>query len=84
MRSVERNLTKESDTRTAVSELVTANPLIRDADAAYMLGCSKATFWRRVADGTVPPAIKIGGMSRWRFKDIETVIEKAAEARSAA
>jgi predicted DNA-binding transcriptional regulator AlpA len=84
MQSVERNLAKDSDTRTTVSELVTANPLIRDADAAYMLGCSKATFWRRVADGTIPPAIKIGGMSRWRFKDIETVIEKAAGSRSAA
>jgi hypothetical protein len=30
------------------------DPLIRDGDAANMLGSSKATFWRRVADGTIP------------------------------
>lgn len=47
------------------------DPLIRDAEGAAMLGCSKATFWRRVADGTIPPAIKIGGTSRWRKSDIE-------------
>ncbi|WP_370301404.1 helix-turn-helix transcriptional regulator [Pseudooceanicola sp.] len=60
---------------------VTTDPLIRDADGAFMMGCSKATFWRRVADGTVPPAIKIGGMSRWRLSDIEAVISKAEAER---
>ncbi|TNF12797.1 MAG: helix-turn-helix domain-containing protein [Rhodobacteraceae bacterium] len=60
------------------------DPLIRDAEAAMMLGCSKATFWRRVADGTIPQAIKIGGMSRWRQSDIEGVIARAeAQRRSA-
>ncbi|OWY13059.1 hypothetical protein B6V72_09640 [Thioclava sp. F34-6] len=78
------NSTAARQKLSSISELVAKNPLIRDADAAYMLGCSKATFWRRVADGTVPPAIKIGGMSRWRFKDIEEVISKAAQSRSAA
>lgn len=29
-------------------------PLIKDAEGAKMLGCSKATWWRRVADGTLP------------------------------
>jgi predicted DNA-binding transcriptional regulator AlpA len=54
--------------------------LIRDADAAALLRCSKATFWRRVADGTIPRPIKIGGMSRWLKSEIVAVIERA-EAR---
>lgn len=55
--------------------------LIRDSDAAGMLGCSKATFWRRVADGTIPGPVKIGGMSRWPRSEIMAVIEKAKAQR---
>jgi predicted DNA-binding transcriptional regulator AlpA len=51
--------------------------LIRDAEAAALLNCSKSTFWRRVADGTIPRPIKIGGMSRWQMSEILAVIEKA-------
>lgn len=51
------------------------NRLIRDTEGAALLGCSKATFWRRVADGTLPPAIKIGGMSRWKLLEILHLIE---------
>lgn len=54
------------------------NRLIRDTDAALFLACSRATFWKLVANGTVPKAIKIGGMSRWRLSDIAAVIEAAA------
>ena len=57
-----------------------ADSLIRDRDAAKLLGCSKATFWRRVTDGTIPKPVKIGGMSRWPQSDIIAVIE-AAKAR---
>ncbi|TCP41351.1 helix-turn-helix transcriptional regulator [Rhodovulum marinum] len=55
--------------------------LIRDAEGAALLGCSKATWWRRVADGTLPPAIKIGGMSRWKLSDVLEVIDRASEQR---
>ncbi|PHP27621.1 DNA-binding protein [Limimaricola cinnabarinus] len=58
--------------------------LINVRDGAEYLGCSVPTFWRRVADGTIPPAIKIGGMSRWRLSDIEAVIAKADAQRHAA
>ena len=57
-------------------------PLIRDAEAAQILCCSKATFWRRVADGTIPRPVKIGGMSRWPRSEILAVIEKAKAQRS--
>ncbi|MEQ5827599.1 hypothetical protein J3456_09540 [Sulfitobacter sp. NFXS29] len=74
--------TNEEYKPVAVNALAATDPLIRDADGAFMMGCSKATFWRRVADGTVPAAIKIGGMSRWRLSDIETVIKKAEANRA--
>ncbi len=57
------------------------DPLITDAEGAALLGCSKATWWRRVADGTIPRPIKIGGMSRWKRSDVVSVIERAAEER---
>ncbi|WP_323786419.1 helix-turn-helix transcriptional regulator [Thalassovita sp.] len=57
------------------------DPLIRDRDAAGMLGCSKATFWRRVADGTIPKPVKIGGMSRWPQSEITEVIERVKSER---
>lgn len=60
------------------------DPLIRDKDGAAMIGASVSTWWRRVADGTIPPAIKIGGMSRWRQSEIEAVIAKAESQRKAA
>lgn len=56
--------------------------LIRDAEGAALLGCSKATWWRRVADGTLPPPLKIGGMSRWKMSDVLRLIEDAAAERS--
>jgi prophage regulatory protein len=38
---------------------------------------SKATFWRRVQDGTYPRPIKLSSRcSAWRKKDIEQLIEK--------
>ncbi|KEJ94161.1 transcriptional regulator, AlpA family [Pseudosulfitobacter pseudonitzschiae] len=77
------NHPSNSEHMPAVAALVAKDPLIRDADGAFMMGCSKATFWRRVADGTVPAAIKIGGMSRWRLSDIEAVISKAEANRTA-
>ena len=57
------------------------DPLIRDREAAAMIGASVSTFWRRVQEGMICPAIKIGGMSRWRRSDIEVVIEAAAAHR---
>ncbi len=62
---------------------VPVDPLIRDRDAAAMIGASVSTFWRRVQDGTIPPAIKIGGMSRWRRSEIEAVIARAEARREA-
>lgn len=56
--------------------------LIRDTEAAALLGCSKATFWRRVADKTIPQPVKIGGTSRWPLSEIIGVIETAKAKRA--
>lgn len=39
--------------------------LLSDNSAAALLGISRATFWRRVKDGTFPQPVKIGGVTRW-------------------
>lgn len=60
------------------------DPLIRDREAAAMIGASVSTFWRRVQEGMISRPIKIGGMSRWRQSEIEAVIARAEAARSQA
>ncbi|MDQ2089754.1 helix-turn-helix transcriptional regulator [Marimonas arenosa] len=62
-------------------DAIAENRLVRDSEAAGILGCSKATFWRRVADGTIPKPLKIGGMSRWPTSEIFAVIEAAKAQR---
>ncbi|MEN8949917.1 helix-turn-helix transcriptional regulator [Planktotalea arctica] len=61
---------------------VAIDQLIRDREGAALLGCSKATWWRRVADGTLPKPIKIGGLSRWKLSDVAALVDEAACARS--
>jgi predicted DNA-binding transcriptional regulator AlpA len=55
--------------------------LLKDREGAALLGMSVPTFWRRVADGTIPKPIKLGGLSRWPQSEIEAVIERAKAAR---
>lgn len=58
------------------------DPLLTARECAAMLQISIPTFWRRVADGTVPPAIKIGALSRWQRSEISMVIEHAKSRRA--
>jgi predicted DNA-binding transcriptional regulator AlpA len=55
--------------------------LLSDHAGAALLGISRATFWRRVADRTLPPPLKLGGVTRWRRTDLIAAIERAAAAR---
>lgn len=55
--------------------------LIKDSEAAMIIGVSKATWWRRVADGTMPQPIRIGSSTRWKLSEVVAVIEKLAKAR---
>ena len=60
------------------------DPIIRDREAAAMIGASVSTFGRRVQEGMISRPIKSGGMSRWRQSEIEAVIARAEAARSQA
>jgi len=58
------------------------DPLLTAREGAKVLQVSIPTFWRRVADGTVPPPVKIGCLSRWPRSEILAVIEDAKAARN--
>src|SRR5690606_27075477 len=59
------------------------DPLLKDRECAALLSMSVPTFWRRVADGTVPKPIKLGGLSRWAQSEIIAVIDAAKALRKA-
>ncbi len=58
--------------------------LLTDREAAELLCCGRSTLWRWAADGVIPKPIKIGGMSRWRHSDIQSVVIRAVEQREVA
>jgi predicted DNA-binding transcriptional regulator AlpA len=57
------------------------DPLLTAREGAKVLQISVPTFWRRVADGTVPQPVKIGALSRWPASEITQVIEHAKARR---
>lgn len=60
------------------------DPLLIVREGAKILQISVPTFWRRVADGTIPKPVKLGGLSRWPRSEILAVIETAKAARNVA
>jgi len=58
------------------------DPLLTAREGANVLGCSIPTYWRWVANGTLPKAVKLGGMSRWPRSELLTVIERAKAKRN--
>ena len=59
------------------------DPLLTAGEGAALLQVSVPTFWRRVADGTIPKPVKLGALSRWPQSEILDVIEKAKAKRYA-
>lgn len=55
--------------------------LLADREAANLLGISRATFWRRVSDRSIPPPIKLAGVSRWRRDELLAVIDRLTAER---
>ncbi len=58
-----------------------ARVLISDVEVADILGCSRTTVWRRVADGTLKQPVKLGGLSRFVLAEINAIVEAAMAAR---
>ena len=55
--------------------------LISDVEAATLLGCSRTTIWRRVADKTLPKPVKFGSLSRFVLSEINATVEAAKAVR---
>jgi len=51
---------------------------VSDRSGAAMLDCSRASWWRRVQDGTLPQPVKIGGLTRWRRADVLGAVARLA------
>jgi excisionase family DNA binding protein len=50
-------------------------PLLIDAvGVARLLGIGKATVWRLVAAGQLPPSLKLGRRRLWRMADLESFV----------
>ena len=55
--------------------------LVRNDEAAQMLGVSTTTLWRYCRDGVVPKPVKLGGSTRWRVDELEAAIERLSAER---
>ena len=55
--------------------------LIAVRTVAQLIDAHPSTVWRKVADGTLPRPVKIGGMTRWSKAEVEAVIEAALAKR---
>jgi len=55
---------------------------IYNVEAATLLGCTRTTIWRRVADKTLPQPVKFGSLSRFVLSEINATVESAMAARN--
>ena len=53
------------------------DPLLSVREGAALLNIAVPTFWRWVANGTLPKPVKLGGMSRWPKSELIAVVENA-------
>ena len=60
------------------------DPLLTANEVVAFLRISRPTFYRRIADGTIPQPVKIGSLSRWPQSEILHSIESAKAARPGA
>lgn len=51
---------------------------VRDTSAARMLDLSSREFRDLVAQGALPPPVRVGDHDRWRVKDLEAIVSGIA------
>lgn len=57
--------------------------LLTAKEVGAMLRISQASLYRRMADGTIPKPLKLGGLSRWPESEILAAVKAAGERRAA-
>lgn len=57
--------------------MTAVDPLLKAREVAEMLSISIPSLYRRMADGTIPPPIKLGTLSRWARSDILHAVDLA-------
>lgn len=70
----------QSSDRSAVVHAA-IDPLLTAREGAALLRISEPTFWRWVANSTLPKPVKLGGTSRWPHSELLSVIEAAKRRR---
>jgi excisionase family DNA binding protein len=68
----------------SIIQAVLIDPLLTAREGADLLKISIPTFWRWVANGTLPKAVKMGGMSRWPQSELLAFVDRAKAKRTAA
>jgi predicted DNA-binding transcriptional regulator AlpA len=87
MRAVDRQSAREEEaTPSRTSDPDIRDPLLTIDDVSRLLAVSKATLytWRSRKRGYGPPALKIGGMLRYRATDVNAWAQSMREAEGAA
>lgn len=59
------------------------DPLLTAREVGKLLRISQASLYRRMADGTIPKPVKLGGLSRWPQSEILVAVKAAGERRAA-
>ena len=56
--------------------MATSDKLLTVDQVSEILGVSRVTFYRRLADGTIPPGVKLGPRAvRWRQSTIDDLMD---------
>ncbi len=58
--------------------------LLKITEVAQIYNASIPTVWRRINDGTLPPPIKFGRLSRWPESEVIAAINAAKAKRGEA
>lgn len=65
--------------KTANFDKFQSDALLSDREMASLLNCGRSTVWRYVSNGTLPPPIKIGDLSRWRLSTYQALVADAEQ-----
>lgn len=53
--------------------------LVKDSEAARIIGIGRSTWWAWVRDGKAPQPIKINDVTRWRLTDVLALHERKTQ-----